>query len=65
VVCISSAHTVGCPRKDLQGRALDELGLEKAGVGEWHDLVVVALYHECRYVELLQVLGLIPSVRMP
>jgi hypothetical protein len=30
-----------------------------AGVGEWHDLVVVALHDERRYVVLLQVLGLI------
>jgi hypothetical protein len=26
---------------DFQSRALDKLGLEHAGVGEWHDLVVV------------------------
>src|SRR6266851_4829108 len=44
---------------DLQGRALDELGLEQAGVSERHDLVVVALHDERRYVKLLQVLGLI------
>lgn len=44
---------------NLQSRAFDELGLEQAGVGERHDLVVVALYDERRYVELLQVLVLI------
>ena len=43
----------------IEGCALDELGLEQAGVGERHDLVVVALNDERRYVELLQVLGLI------
>src|SRR6478736_4046272 len=38
---------------------LDELGLELAGIGERHDLVVVTLDNERWYVELLQVLSLI------
>src|SRR5712692_5310681 len=59
LVCMSSAHTVRRPRIDLQRGTLDELGLEQAGVGERHDLVGVALQDERRYVELLQVLGLI------
>ena len=44
---------------DLQHRVLDELGLKQAGVGERHDLVVVALDDQRRDVDLLQVLGLI------
>jgi hypothetical protein len=35
------------------------LDLEQAGVAERHDLVVVALDNERRYVDLLQVLGLV------
>jgi len=34
-------------------------GLEQSGIYERHDLVVVALCDERRYVEFLQVLGLI------
>src|SRR5258707_15826402 len=56
---MSSAHTVRRSGIDLQRSARDELGLEQAGVGERHDLVGVALQDERRYVELLQVLGLI------
>ena len=44
---------------NLQGRALNELGLEQSGMGERNNLVVVTLYDERQYVELLQVLGLI------
>jgi hypothetical protein len=39
---------------NLQGCALDELGLEQAGFGERYDLVVVTLNDERGYVELLQ-----------
>src|SRR5229473_1604769 len=53
------AQTVRGALVDLQDRALDDLGLEQAGVSERHDLVVVALHDERRYVKLLQVLGLI------
>src|SRR6266851_10387782 len=44
---------------ELQDRALDELVLEQARVSVRHDLVVGPLHDERRYVELLQVLGLI------
>src|SRR5260370_8530127 len=53
------AQTVRGALVDLQSRAFDELGLEQAGVGERHDLIVVALHDEGRHVDLLQVLGLI------
>ena len=59
LVLVCRAQAVRGALVNLQGRALDELGLELAGVGERHDLVVVALNDERRYVELLQVLGLI------
>jgi hypothetical protein len=51
----SVAHRPCEPPLYLQGRALDELGLERAGIGERHDVVVVALHDECRYVDLLEV----------
>src|SRR5262249_4977848 len=58
-VLVRGAQAVRGALVHLQGGALDELGLEQAGVGERHDLVVVALEDERRYVELLQVLGLV------
>src|SRR6202048_2762115 len=59
LVLVRRAQTMWGALVDLQSCALDELGLELAGIGEWHDLVVVALNDERWHVELLQVLGLI------
>src|SRR6478672_8088624 len=59
LVLVRRAQTVRGALVDFQGCALDELGLELAGIGKRNDLVVVALNDERRYVELLQVLGLI------
>src|SRR5262245_15228450 len=58
-VLVRCAQAVRGALVDLQGRALDEFGLELAGGGERHDLVVIALDDERRHVDLLQVLGLI------
>src|SRR6202011_1700719 len=46
LVLVCRAQAVRGPLVDLQGRALDELGLEQAGVRERHDLIVVALNDE-------------------
>jgi hypothetical protein len=59
LVLVSCAQAVRGAVVDFQGRALDELGLEQARGGERHDLVVVALHDERRYVELLQIVCLI------
>jgi hypothetical protein len=53
------AQTVWGALLDRQCRAFDELGLDEAGAGDSHDLVVVAVQNERRHVDLLQVLGLI------
>src|SRR4051794_4463391 len=42
---------------DFQRRARDELGRERGGIGERHDLVVVAVDEEGRHVETLEVFG--------
>ena len=57
LVLVGRAQAVRGTLVDLQGRALDEFGLELAGGGERHDLVVVTLKDECRHVDLLQIRG--------
>lgn len=42
---------------DLQGALLQELRGEQRGVGNRHDLVIVSVHDEGRYVDHLQVLG--------
>src|SRR6476619_162942 len=59
LVLVRRAQTVRGALVDFQGCALDELGLELAGIGERHELVVVTLEDERWYVELLQILVLI------
>ena len=42
-----------CALVDLELGALDQLGLELAGIAERHDLVVVTLDDKRRYIDLL------------
>jgi hypothetical protein len=50
---------------NLQGHALNEFGLEQAGVGERNNLVVVSLYDERRYVRTSSGPRFDPSRRTP
>jgi hypothetical protein len=59
LVFVRRAQAVGGALVDFQGGAPDELGLERAGVGERHDLIVVALDDERWHIELLQVVRLV------
>src|SRR6266436_7584674 len=59
LLLVRESQAVGRARIDLQDRALDELVLEQARVGVWHDLVVVALDDQGRNVELLEVFRLV------
>jgi hypothetical protein len=51
------AHAVRQARIDLQRGLGQQLGRQRRGVGDRHDLVVVAVQHERGHVDLLQVLG--------
>src|SRR5271166_5628378 len=55
LVLESRAHPVGRARIDLQRRALDELRGEHGRGADRHDLVVVAMQDQSRYIKSLEV----------
>src|SRR5271167_2410776 len=59
LILVDRTHAMRSTFVDLQGRALDELGLEQGRVGVGYDLIVVALQDQSRDVKLLKVFSLI------
>lgn len=54
---ITSAHAVRELLVDLERALLQQFHRKQRGVGDRHDLVVVAVHHERRHVDDLEVLG--------
>jgi hypothetical protein len=52
-----SALTVRKALAGLQDAVLQELGRQRSGIGIWRNLVVVAMHHQDRHVDRLQILG--------
>ena len=50
-------HAVRKALVGLQRAVLQQLGRQRPGVGVGHDLIVVAVHHQHRHVDLLEVLG--------
>src|SRR5271165_439939 len=58
-VSMGSAEAVRSARNHLQGAVLYELHAQASGIVDGHDLVGVALNHECRHVDFLEVFRLV------
>src|SRR5262245_22528436 len=56
-VGMGGAHAVRKLLVDFQRSTPEQLDREQCRVGDRHDLVVVAMHHERRYVDDLQILG--------
>ena len=54
-VRMRAAHAVWQARVHLERAVPEQLGRQKGGIGDWHDLIIVAVYREHRHVDLLQV----------
>lgn len=50
------AQAVRCTLVDLERRVLDDLGREQGRIGDWHDLIVVAMQDQSRHVKFLEIL---------
>src|SRR5512143_553599 len=59
LVLEGGAHAVRCSLVYFERGTFDEFGREHCRVGDRHDLVVVAMQDERRYVNLFKILGLI------
>src|SRR5215471_7900864 len=51
------AHAMGEMVIDLEGALLEQLCGQRSMVCDWHDLIVVAMHHERRHIDALQILG--------
>ena len=56
-VGVGGAHAVREARVDLERAVLEQLDRQLGGVGDRHDLVVVAVHDQRRHVDRLEVLG--------
>src|SRR3984957_12527552 len=57
LVCMRGRHPVRQTLVNLQRTVLQELGSQRACVGERHDLVILAMHHQNRNGDLLEVFG--------
>ena len=55
LVLIGGSEPMRRTRVNLQDHGRHDLRGHAAGMGAWHDLVVVAMDHQGRYIDLLQV----------
>src|SRR6266699_914906 len=51
------AHAVRRALVNFERGILDQLGRKQSRVGDGHDLIVVSMKDQCRYVEPFQILG--------
>ena len=56
-ILMGRAHAVRQARVDFQRGAIDDLGRGQSRGADRHDLIIVAVHDEGRYVELLEIFG--------
>ena len=56
LICMRGRHAMRKTRIKLRRGIFEQLGGKRTSIREGHDLIVLAVHHQCRRIDLLEVL---------